>query len=74
MKLARPDAARPYRVWGYPWVPLLFVAGSVYLVINTLIERPAESIAGLGLLAIGIPAYLYWSRRRAPAAASGAVE
>jgi APA family basic amino acid/polyamine antiporter len=74
LRRARPDAARPYRVWGYPWVPLLFVAGSVYLVVNTLIERPAESIAGLGLLAIGIPAYLYWRRRRAPAASAGAVE
>ena len=60
---ARPGAERPYRVWGYPFVPMAFVAGSIYLVVNTLIERPAESIAGLGLLLLGLPAYGYWSRR-----------
>jgi APA family basic amino acid/polyamine antiporter len=63
LRAARPDAERPYRVWGYPFVPILFVAGSIYLVVNTLVERPVESLAGLGLLAIGIPAYLHWSRR-----------
>ena len=62
LRAARPGAERPYRVWGYPFVPIVFVAGSIYLVVNTLVERPVESLAGLGLLAIGIPAYLYWSR------------
>jgi basic amino acid/polyamine antiporter, APA family len=60
----RPDAARPYRVWGYPVVPALFVLGSLFLVTNTLQNRPWQSIAGLGLLAAGIPVYLYWSRTR----------
>ena len=69
LRFDRPDAERPYRVWGYPLVPVLFVAGSTYLVVNTLIERPVESIAGLGLLALGIPAYLYWSSQRPAASA-----
>jgi APA family basic amino acid/polyamine antiporter len=63
LRRARPHAERPYRVWGYPVVPIAFVAGSLYLVVNTLIERPLESMAGLGLLAIGIPAYLHWRSR-----------
>jgi len=65
LRAARPGAARPYRVWGYPVVPALFVVGSLYLVINTLAERPVESLSGLGLLALGLPAYAYWSRRKA---------
>jgi APA family basic amino acid/polyamine antiporter len=56
------DHPRPYRAWGYPVVPALFVLGSGAFVLNTLLERPVESIAGLGLLAVGIPVYMY-SRR-----------
>jgi basic amino acid/polyamine antiporter, APA family len=58
----RPDHPRPYRTWGYPVVPVLFIAGSAAFVLNTLIERPVESLTGLGLLALGLPAYWYWSR------------
>ena len=55
---------RPYRTWGYPVVPLVFVLGSLGLVVNTLLERPAESVAGLLLMAAGLPAYAYWRARR----------
>ncbi|HSC25922.1 MAG TPA: amino acid permease [Vicinamibacterales bacterium] len=55
-----PDHPRPYRTWGYPVVPLIFIGGSVAFVTNTLVERPVESLAGLGLLALGLPAYWYW--------------
>ena len=58
----RPDHPRPYRTWGYPVVPLLFIAGSAAFVANTLFERPVESFAGLGLVALGLPAYWYWRR------------
>ena len=69
LRRTRPDMPRPYRVWGYPWVPVLFIAASGLLVVNTLIERPVESLWGLGLVALGLPAYAYWRRR---AAVSGA--
>ena len=59
-----PDAPRPYRVWGYPWVPLVFILSSAALVLNTLLEKPVESAFGLGLLALGLPAYLWWRRSR----------
>lgn len=68
LRYRKPDMRRPYRVWGYPWVPLVFICASALLVGNTLIERPVESVTGLGLLAIGFPAYLWWKRRATPAA------
>ena len=62
LRRTRPDAARPYRTWGYPSVPLVFVIGSAAFVLNTLMERPVESLAGLGLLVIGLP--VYWLSRK----------
>jgi APA family basic amino acid/polyamine antiporter len=62
LRRTMPDAPRPYRTWGYPLVPAVFVLGSGLLVFNTLVERPVESIAGLGLVALGLPAYWYWTR------------
>jgi APA family basic amino acid/polyamine antiporter len=60
LRASRPDADRPYRVWGYPVVPALFVMGGLFLVVNTLKERPFESLAGLALLVPGLAAYFYW--------------
>jgi APA family basic amino acid/polyamine antiporter len=65
LRHTRPDAPRPYRVWGYPVVPVLFILASLLLVGNTLLERPRESVLGLVLVSLGVPAYLYWRRRAA---------
>ncbi len=62
LRARRAEMPRPYRALGYPVVPALYVLGSFALVWNTLMERPTESIAGLGLVAMGLPFYLYWSR------------
>jgi APA family basic amino acid/polyamine antiporter len=61
LRRKQPGTARPYRVWAYPIVPAMFVLGSFYIVVNTLAERPTQSLAGLGLLVIGLPVYWYWS-------------
>jgi APA family basic amino acid/polyamine antiporter len=63
LRATRPGVPRPYRALGYPLIPALYVLGSFALVWNTLMERPTESIAGLGLVALGLPFYYYWSRR-----------
>lgn len=65
-----PDAPRPYRVWGYPVVPLLFIGASVILVANTLWEKPVESLTGLGFLVLGLPAFYWWRRRNRAAGPS----
>jgi APA family basic amino acid/polyamine antiporter len=59
----RPDLPRPYRMWGYPVTPLLFLGVAVWFLGNMLITRPVPSLAALGLIAAGIPAYFWWSRR-----------
>jgi APA family basic amino acid/polyamine antiporter len=64
LRRLRPDLPRPYRVWGYPVVPAVFILASGAFVLNTLVERPTESIAGLGLLAVGLPVYWYSKRAR----------
>jgi len=61
-----PNAVRPYRVWGYPVVPALFLVGTVYLMINTLIATPGRALAGLGLVGLGLPIYVYYARRLPP--------
>ncbi len=61
----RPDHPRPYRTWGYPVVPALFILGCLLLVGNTLKESPVESLLGLGLVALGLPAYVVFRRRNA---------
>lgn len=65
LRRTRPDLPRPYRVWGYPLVPAVFVLSSLAFLFNTLCERPGASLLGLGILALGIPAYLWWRGREA---------
>ena len=60
LRRRRPDLPRPYRAWGYPVVPALFVLASCGLVTSTFLQRPAESLLGLLLVAAGLPAYCYW--------------
>ena len=60
LRFRAPDLPRPYRTLGYPVVPLIFVAVAVWLVINTLINRPVESGVGLVLIALGLPVYAYF--------------
>jgi APA family basic amino acid/polyamine antiporter len=57
-----PALPRPYRTWGYPVVPLLFLGAMAVLILNTVFERPVESLAGLALVALGIPAYAAFRR------------
>ena len=58
-----PDAPRPYRALGYPVIPLIFLAVTAALLINTFVAAPREALQGVGLLAAGLPFYWYWSRR-----------
>src|SRR5262249_20678101 len=50
-----PHAERPYRVWGYPVVPVIFILVTAWLLINTLFTSPLSAAAGLGLMLLGLP-------------------
>jgi len=62
-RFTRKEAERPYRTFGYPVTPLIFIVVSLLFVGNTLVEKPGQAGAGLGLLAAGMPVYLFFRLR-----------
>jgi APA family basic amino acid/polyamine antiporter len=69
LRRRRPDAERPYRTWGYPWVPGVFIVTSLGFVASGVVEKPVEAALGLGLTALGLPCYAYFTARRGGGAA-----
>jgi APA family basic amino acid/polyamine antiporter len=63
LRRARPDATRPYRVPGYPWVPGLYVVIASAIMIDLLFVKPAYTWPGLLIVLTGVPVYLLWRRR-----------
>ena len=59
-----PDAPRPYKVWGYPVVPAIFIVFCIILFFNTIVTRPREAIFGLTLIFTGLPVYLFLNRKK----------
>ncbi len=72
LRARRPDAPRPYRCWGYPVVPAVFVAAALGMTVLSIIEDRDGTLPWLAVLAAGVPAYVVWSRlvRRRAAEAS----
>jgi Amino acid transporters len=57
-----PNAVRPYRAFGYPVVPVLFLLVAAYLLINTMINTPTQAFAGIFLILLGLPVYYYLTK------------
>jgi APA family basic amino acid/polyamine antiporter len=68
LRVRRPDLPRPYRTIGYPITPLVFVNSASFLIYNMLSEKHSreESFVGLGIILLGLPAYLFFSLRNRP--------
>lgn len=64
LRSTRPDLPRPYRTFGYPFVPGLFLAASLLLLGNYLVQQPLSVAIDVGLILSGIPVYLLWNRSR----------
>ena len=64
LRKTAPQLARPYKTWGYPVTPIVFIAFAVWLVYNTIVETPKDSAIGAGLILLGLPGYYYWRRPR----------
>ena len=62
LRRTRPDLPRPYRTPGYPFVPLVFVAGVALVLGNAILERPASTLLGIVLTLLGVPVYVVWRR------------
>lgn len=61
MRIKEPDTERPYKVWGYPVIPALFVLFCVSLIVITWYNSPREALIGTVLMLSGVPLYFYWS-------------
>jgi APA family basic amino acid/polyamine antiporter len=57
-----PDLHRPYKVWGYPILPIAFIVAALAIVANTLVSKPVESMGGLAVILAGVPFYYAWKR------------
>lgn len=69
LRRREPDLPRPYRTWGYPVVPSIFIFLAILFLANTFRERRRDSLWGLALMGSGIPAYFLWNlwrRRKSP--------
>ncbi len=60
LRVRRPDLPRPYRVWGYPVTPALFLLASVGMVANALVTNPHDTGVTFGIILAGLPVYFLW--------------
>ncbi len=73
LRFKQPDAPRPYKAWGYPVLPALYIVMAAWICIVLLRYKPQYTWPGLVLVLLGIPVYLFWSRRTARAGSSRSV-
>jgi APA family basic amino acid/polyamine antiporter len=57
-----PHLERPYRAWGYPVVPVVFLLVAAWLLYRTIVDSPKQSVTGLVLIALGLPVYWYFNK------------
>lgn len=62
LRRREPDAPRPFKAWGYPWTPAVFVLASAVMLANELWRNPRTSLAGVVIIALGAPVYLWLER------------
>ena len=63
LRVKRPDAPRPYKAWGYPVLPAIYIVMAAWICIVLLRYKPQYTWPGLVLVVLGIPVYFFWSRR-----------
>ncbi|MBI4543441.1 MAG: amino acid permease [Gemmatimonadetes bacterium] len=66
LRALRPEAERPYRTLGYPWMPALYLVLTGAVLVNLLIQKPLYTWPGLIIVVIGIPVYFVWRRVGVP--------
>lgn len=66
LRITRKDLPRPYKTFGYPWVPGIFLVFCCILLIISLVESPVKSMIGMALIFSGLPFYYYWRKHHLP--------
>jgi APA family basic amino acid/polyamine antiporter len=66
LRAKRPDAERPYKAFGYPFVPLVYIVAALAIMFVLLLYRTQTAWPGLVIVLLGVPVYLVWSRRAKP--------
>jgi APA family basic amino acid/polyamine antiporter len=64
LRRRQPQRERPYRAFGYPWLPALYIAANAGILLALLVGRPRECVVGMAMLAAGLPFYWFFVRRR----------
>ena len=64
LRRKQPDVARPYKAFGYPVVPILYMGATLFICINLLIYKPMYSWPGLGIVLLGVPLYYWLAKKR----------
>ena len=64
LRAVAPELPRPYRVWGYPVTPVVFILFALWLVAGTIVESPLESGIGGAIILAGVPVYRHWRGRK----------
>ena len=59
----RREPKAPFLTPGYPLTALLFVGASAYIVLSTLVGQPRRGAIGIGIVLLGVPAYLFWRKK-----------
>jgi basic amino acid/polyamine antiporter, APA family len=62
LRITEPTLPRPYSAWGYPWTPILFLAGGLAMTLNLWLDRPVRSSIGIGVIVLGLPFYFHWRK------------
>ena len=64
LRRKEPEADRPYRTWGFPVVPALFIAAAAVLLYYTFTENIRNSACGIAIILAGLPIYFYFAGRK----------
>ncbi|MDW7760525.1 MAG: amino acid permease [Acidobacteriota bacterium] len=62
LRRKRPDLPRPYRTWGYPVTPVIFILSAVFISVNALVNEFWNAVVGLGIILLGLPFYVIWKK------------
>jgi APA family basic amino acid/polyamine antiporter len=64
LRIKRPDIERPYKAWGYPYVPVFYIIVTSIIMLILLFYKPDYTLPGLGIVILGIPVFYFWNRSR----------